>query len=99
MEFTTELFQDLEIRGLCLIFRHMVYTCLVPVHLNQNSISRKISTFFFAQEPLVVELRSGNTHHVPIASCLPYGCFHKWGYPNSWMVYNGKSQFEMIYMK
>ena len=54
---------------------------------------------FFAQEPLVVELRSGNTHHVPIASCLPYGCFHKWGYPNSWMVYNGKSQFEMIYMK
>ena len=27
----------------------------------------------------------GATHHGP------YGGFHKWGYPNSWMVYNGKS--------
>ena len=23
------------------------------------------------------------------------GGFHKWGYPNSWMVYNGKSHLEM----
>ena len=21
----------------------------------------------------------------------PIGGFHKWGYPNSWLVYNGKS--------
>ena len=24
-----------------------------------------------------------------------YGGFHKWGYPNSWMVYKGKSHLEM----
>ena len=26
---------------------------------------------------------------------LEYGGFHKWGTPNSWMVYSGKSQSKM----
>lgn len=25
----------------------------------------------------------------------PYGCFHSWGYPNSWMTSKGKSQQKM----
>jgi hypothetical protein len=27
----------------------------------------------------------------------PDGGFHKWGYPNSWSVYSGKSQSKMDY--
>ena len=28
--------------------------------------------------------------------CYNYKGFHKWGYPNSWMVYNGKSTMSTL---
>ena len=29
------------------------------------------------------------------SKCFPYGGFHQWGYPNSWLVYDGKSPSNM----
>ena len=26
----------------------------------------------------------------------PYGGFHQWGYPNSWMVDKGKSHYPLV---
>ena len=45
------------------------------------------STFALALRTLVgLECRLNLSH-----GWYTCGCFHKWGYPNSWMVYNGKS--------
>ena len=33
---------------------------------------------------------------VEILRLIPYGGFHKWGYPNGWMVYKGKSIYKWM---
>ena len=37
----------------------------------------------------------GNLGIMKKTSSMPYGGFHKWGYPNSWMVYKGKAHLQM----
>jgi hypothetical protein len=48
----------------------------------------------FEVEPNVEPMTKPFPHPDPAHEAIPK-TFHKWGYPKSWMVYNGKSEHKM----
>ena len=60
-----------------------VYTMYIYIHIHTYSMDLYLNV-------ITPKCEFWNYGSIPSGTAI-YGGFHEWGYPNSWMVYKGKS--------